>query len=149
MRPIAQRYWDDVAEGEGLPGFSLELTMTRMVLQVSGTQDFYPVHHDREFARSGGHPDIFINTAFIRAALARLLTDWAGDEGFVRRLAFQMRRPHLLGDTIRVAGRVARRWLDGERAAVDLDVWIENPRDGIATPGSATVYLPRRGGRAG
>jgi hypothetical protein len=25
---------------------------------------------------------------------------------------------------------------------VDLDVWIENPRDGVATPGSATVYLP-------
>jgi acyl dehydratase len=140
----AQRCWEEVADGDLLDGFTLPLTMTRMVLQVSGTQDFYPVHHDRAFAREGGHADIFINTGFIRAALCRLVTDWAGDAGFVRRLAFQMRRPHRLGDTIAVKGRVRRKWRDDAHAAVDLDVWIENPRDGVATPGSATVYLPSR-----
>jgi acyl dehydratase len=138
------RYWDDVADGEGLAGYVLELTMTRMVLQVSGTQDFYPVHHDPAFARAGGHRDIFLNTGFIRAALCRLLTDWIGEAGVVKKLGFQMRRPHFLGDTITIRGRVGRRWLDGERGAVDLEVWIENPRDGVATPGTATVYLPRR-----
>lgn len=130
--------------GESLPGFALPLTMTRMALQVSGTQDFYPVHHDREFARQGGHADIFINTGFIRGLLCRLVGDWAGDEGFVRKLGFQMRRPHLLGDTITVAGRVVRRWRDGARGAADLEVWIENPRDGVATPGRATVWLASR-----
>jgi acyl dehydratase len=130
--------------GETLPGFSLPLTMTRMVLQVSGTQDFYPVHHDRDFARAGGHADIFLNTAFIRGALCRLLTDWMGEGGFLTRLGFQMRRPHRLGDTISVRGRVTGRRPDGAREAVDLDVWIENPRDGVATPGQATVHLPPR-----
>jgi acyl dehydratase len=140
----SQRCWEDVAEGEALGGFSLTLTMTRMVLQVSGTQDFYPVHHDGSFAHEGGHADIFVNTGFIRAALCRLVTDWAGDAGFLKRLAFQMRRPHLRGDTIAVKGRVARKWRAGTNGAVELDVWIENPRDGVATPGSATVYLPSR-----
>jgi acyl dehydratase len=115
-----------------------------MVLQVSGTQDFYPIHHDRDFARQGGHEDVFINTGFIRGLLCRLVGDWAGERGFVRRLGFQMRRPHLLGDTITVRGRVTRRWRDGEHGAVDLEVWIENPRDGVATPGRATVWLPAR-----
>jgi len=55
-----------------------------------------------------------------------------------------MRRPHLLGDTIGVKGRVTRKWRDGADAAVELDVWIENPRAGVATPGSATVVLPSR-----
>lgn len=50
----------------------------------------------------------------------------------------------LHGDTIAVKGRATRTWRDGAHAAVDLAVWIENPRDGIATPGSATVYLPSR-----
>jgi acyl dehydratase len=126
------------AAGEALPGFSLPLTPTRMVLQVSGSQDFYPVHHDRDFARAGGHPDIFLNTGFLRAALCRLVTDWMGERGMLRRLAFQMRRPHLLGDTITVAGRVARR---REGGLVDLDVWVENARAGRATPGQATVHL--------
>ncbi len=138
------RYWEDASEGEEVQGFSLPLTMTRMVLQVSGTQDFYPLHHDREFARAGGHGDIFINTGFIRGLLCRLVGEWAGDAGFIRKLSFEMRRPHLLGDTIAVRGRVTRRWRDGERGAVDLDVWIENPRDGVATPGRATVWLPSR-----
>jgi acyl dehydratase len=142
---VTQRYWDDVRDGEVLDAFALDVTMTRMVLQVSGTQDFYPIHHDRDFAREGGHQDIFLNTGFLRAALCRLVSEWAGDEGFVKRLGFQMRRSHLLGDTIGVKGRVTRRWQEGARAAVDLEVWVENPRDGVATPGTATVYLPRRG----
>jgi 3-oxo-4,17-pregnadiene-20-carboxyl-CoA hydratase beta subunit len=141
---VRQRYWDDVRDGEVLDGFVMDVTMTRMVLQVSGTQDFYPVHHDRDFARAGGHRDIFLNTGFLRALLCRLVTHWAGDAGVLKRLAFQMRRPHLLGDTIAVKGRVTARREDGERGAVDLEVWVENAREGVATPGSATVSLPRR-----
>jgi len=141
---VSQRCWEEVKEGETLPGFSLELTMTRMVQQVSGTQDFYPIHHDRDFARSGGHPDIFVNTAFTRAALCRLLTDWAGPAGFVKRLGFQMRRYHLLGDTMQVRGKVVKKYRQDGRGCVDLEVWAENPREGIATPGTATVHLPLR-----
>ncbi len=141
---MSQRYWEDVQEGQVLSGFALELTMTRMVQQVSGTQDFYPVHHDRKFARSGGHPDIFVNTAFTRAALCRLLTDWAGSAGFVKRLGFQMRRYHLLGDTMQVRGKVVKKRREDGTGAVDLEIWAENAREGIATPGSATVHLPFR-----
>jgi acyl dehydratase len=133
------------AAGEALPGFSLPLTPTRMVLQVSGSQDFYPVHHDRDFARAGGHVDIFVNTGFLRAALCRVVTDWLGEGGMLRRLAFQMRRPHLLGDTITAGGRIAARRREDGRELADLEVWIENQREGVATPGRATVELPRRG----
>jgi len=136
-----QRHWEDVQEGEELPGFSLELTMTRMALQVSGTQDFYPIHHDPEFARTAGHEDIFINTAFIRGCLCRLLTDWIGRDGFVKALAFQMRTPNLVGETIAVRGRVRKKDADG---LVDLEVWIENAKDGVTVPAKASVRLPRR-----
>jgi acyl dehydratase len=136
-----ERYWEDVAPGEELKGFALELTMTRMVLQVSGTQDFYPIHHDRAFAREAGHADIFINTAFIRGCLCRLLTDWIGPGGVVTRLAFQMRKPTCLGDTITVRGRVTGKGAGGR---VDLDVWIESAREGVTVPGTAGVILPAR-----
>lgn len=66
---ITQRYWDEVKEGEEISGFEMFLSETKMVEQVSGSQDFYPVHHDREFARAGGHPDVFFNTGFTRAAM--------------------------------------------------------------------------------
>jgi acyl dehydratase len=135
----AERSWRAVREGEELPGFRLDLTATRMALQVSGTQDFYPVHHDPAFARAAGHPDIFVNTAFIRGCLGRLLTDWMGPEGFLKRLAFQMRRPNAAGDTVAVRGRVTRK---GPGGVVDLEVWIENARGEVTVPGTAQVLLP-------
>jgi acyl dehydratase len=141
--PRPERYWEDVAPGEALPGFALDLTMTRMVLQVSGTQDFYPVHHDTAFARAGGHRDIFLNTYFLRGCLCRLLTDWMGPDGFLRRLAFQMRRPNFLGETIAVRGRVSATGPDPGR--VDLEVWVETLEGGVTVPATATVILPRRG----
>ncbi len=141
MSAPAQRCWDDVAAGEELPGFTLPLTMTRMALQVSGTQDFYPVHHDAAFARGAGHPDIFINTSFIRACLCRVLTDWIGAEGVVRRLGFQMRTPNFAGETITARGRVKGKGPDGR---VEIEVWIENAGKGVTAPGSATVILPAR-----
>jgi acyl dehydratase len=141
MSAAGQRYWDEVAAGEELPGFSLPLTMTRMALQVSGTQDFYPVHHDAAVAREAGHQDIFINTSFIRACLCRVLTDWVGAEGCVRRLGFQMRAPNFAGEAITARGRVTEKRPDGR---VELEVWIENVGKGITAPGSATVTLPVR-----
>ena len=137
---VEARCWEDVREGEELPGFSLELTVTRMVLQVSGTQDVYPVHHDQAFARSAGHADIFVNTAFIRGCLCRVLTDWMGAGGFLRSLRFQMRKPNLMGETIAVRGRVKKKRPEG---LVDLEVWIEGA-DGVTVPATASVTLPAR-----
>ena len=132
--------WEDVREREELKGFSLELTPTRMVAQVSGTQDFYPIHHDPDFARQAGHRDIFINTAFIRGCLCRVLTDWMGDDGFVKSLGFQMRRPNFVGETISVRGRVRKK---GPEGRVDLELWIENAGE-VTVPGTAAVILPVR-----
>jgi hypothetical protein len=42
-------------------------------------------------------------------------------------------------------GRVVRKYLaDGDRTSVDLDVWGENQRGEITTPGHASVLLPSR-----
>ena len=132
--------WEVVREGEELKGFSLELTATRMVAQVSGTQDFYRIHHDRDFARQAGHRDIFVNTAFIRGCLCRVVTDWLGADGSLTSLGFQMRRPNFIGETIAVGGRVKRK---GPGGRVDLELWIENAGE-VTVPGAASVILPLR-----
>jgi hypothetical protein len=140
-----QVYWDDAVEGYELPGYDLYLSETKIAEQVSGSQDFYAVHHDRPFARAGGHPDIFVNTSFTRAALGRLLTDFAGLDGWVRRMSFAMRKMNRPGDTMRMRGRVTRRYVAEDGApCVDVDLWVENDREGVTTPATATVMLPRR-----
>lgn len=139
-----QLYWEDVNEGDDIPGYSLVLDETRIVKQVSGSQDFYAVHHDREFARSGGHPDIFVNTGFMRGCFGRLMTDWVGDEGFLRKFKMQMRRMNRPGDVMTLKGKVVRKYVEDGNRLVDCEVWAENTREGITTPCTATAILPSR-----
>jgi hypothetical protein len=56
-----------------------------------------------------------------------------------------MRKFNYVGDTHWMRGRIVRKYLaDGDRPAVDLDVWGENQRGEITTPGHASVLLPSR-----
>ena len=141
----AQRYWEDVQDGDQIVGFVLDLDWTKMVEQVSGSQDFYPVHHDPGFAQEAGHEDIFYNTGFTQAALTRLLTDWIGTDGWVREMSFQMRKMNVPGDQVKAKGVVTSTSAgDGDMGEVSIDLWLENGRVGITTPAEAVVLLPRR-----
>ena len=139
-----QRYWEDVEAGEELKGFALDITPRRLFLQVSGSQDWYPVHFDPAFARKGGHADVFMNTGFLQAALVRVVTDWMGDDGFLKKLRFEMRRQQRPGDTVVCKGKVVSRYERADDGCVDLEVWLENEREGVTTPGTATVILPHK-----
>lgn len=139
-----QPYWEDVEAGQELAGFSLEISPRRVFLQVSGSQDWYPVHFDPAFARKAGHPELFMNTGFVQAALVRVITDWMGDEGFLRKLKFEMRRQQRPGDTMVCKGKVSEKYERDGEGWVDLEVWAENEREGVTTPGTAVVLLPRR-----
>jgi len=142
----AQLHWEDVEVGAELEGFELEITPRRTFLQVSGSQDWYPVHFDATFARKAGHEDVFMNTGFTQAALVRVVTDWMGDAGFLRKLYFEMRRQQRPGDTMVCKGRVTDRYEKDGEGCVELAVWAENEREGVPTPWTALVVLPMRGG---
>ena len=53
--------------GDRLGPSSLELTLRRSVQAVAGTRDYYPVHHDPDFARESGAYGLFFNTMFLQA----------------------------------------------------------------------------------
>ena len=138
--------WEDIEVGHELPGFSLDITQKRLFLQISGSQDWYPLHFDPAFARKAGHQELFMNTGFIQAALVRVVTDWMGEEGFLRKLRFEMRRQQRPGDTMACHGTVTAKYERDAEGWLELDVWAENEREGITTPGNAIVILPRRDG---
>ncbi len=148
-----QIYWEDVEVGQEIPGYSLEIDWTRMVKQVSGSQDFYPVHHDPDFARAAGHRTTFVNTGFMQGCFSRLMTDWIGDEGFVRKFRMEMRRMNFVpddragtpGDTMTFKGKVANKYIQDNDHYVEADIWCENDREGITTPSRCTVILPSKG----
>ena len=139
-----QVYWDDVNIGQEIPGYSLKIDATRIVAQVDGSQDYYPIHHDVEYARVSGLPDIVMSTGFVQGCFNRLICGWIGDEGWLHKFRMEMRRMNIPGDTMHFKGKVTKKYIaDGEHC-VELDLWCENEREGVTTLCQATAFLPSR-----
>ena len=110
-----------------------------------GVPDFNErVHWDRDFAQSVGLKHGYDYGGQRFAWMGHLVTNWMGDQGFLRRLRVEFRRFNLIGDTSWCRGRVVRKYLDGDEPAVDLEISSVDQRDVITTKGLATVYLERR-----
>src|SRR5262249_27385399 len=95
-----------VTVGDKLPELVIELTPTQIIAGAIASQDWAPVHHDRDFAQSMGHPDIFMNTQMSTGFVNRYITDWAGPDTVVEALDFRLGIPSYAHDTMTISGEV-------------------------------------------
>ena len=135
--------WTEVAEGQQLPPLIFPVTYTTLALDVAGTRDFYPIHHDPDFARANGVRNIFLNTMWYQGLVGRFVTEWGGPESFLRRLKVEMKANGCPGDTLTVRGTVlAASRDDAGRKLVDIDVRIDNQDQPDAVIAKLTLELP-------
>ena len=84
------------------------------------------------------------------------MTDWIGDEGFLKKFSCQYRQmdqPRLMqtlgepheGETWQCKGEVTKKYVEGDDYLVDCNIGVENGNGDVTTPGKATVILPSRG----
>jgi acyl dehydratase len=73
------------------------------------------------------------------------LTNWMGDDGFLKAATSQYRSHVYLGDVVRLGGTVTGKEIspDGE-TELHLTTWARNQRGEEVMPGTATIVLPRR-----
>jgi hypothetical protein len=103
------------------------------------------VHWDPEWAHRAGNPASYDYGRMRETWLIHLCTDWMGDDAWLWKLDCQFRKFNYVGDTHWMRGRVVRKYLaEGDRPAVDLDIWGENQRGETTTPGHATILLASR-----
>lgn len=129
------------AVGDELPVLELEMTATRIVAGAIATRDFMPVHHDRDYANSQGAPDIFMNIISTNAYCTRYLTDWAGPDAMLKRLAIRLGVPVFPRSTLTFTGAVTGVREDGDDVLVDVEFKASNDLGDHAT-GTATLALP-------
>ena len=102
------------------------------------------LHWEAARAQELGLPTSYDYGAMRETWLCHLLTDWIGDDGWLWRLSCQHRRFNFIGDTTWVRGKVIDKRQHDGRNEVDVEIWCENQRGTITTPGTATVLLPTR-----
>jgi acyl dehydratase len=141
-----QRCWEDVSDGEELAPVAFPLTVYRLVVEAGANRDFNAIHHNSEFARASGAPEMYANTTFLLGMWERAVREFIGLRGrIVAVKGFRMTSFNVVGQTVTVKGRVAGKREDGEQSLVDLEVWSENDGGVSVGPGTVTVSLPRRG----
>lgn len=104
------------------------------------------VHWDNWMAKEIGMPAAYDYGSQRGAWCSHLLTNWMGDDAWVRKMAVEYRGMNFLGDTTWIRGKVARKYQEGGDHRVDIDIWGENQRGEIIVPGKATIALPSRTG---
>lgn len=133
--------WADLAIGQELSPLSLDITATHIAAGAIATRDFMPVHHDRDYAQAQGAPDIFMNILSTNAHCSRWLTDWAGPEALVRKLAIRLGVPLMPGATLTFTGAITGLAEDGDEGRVEIEFRAATDIGDHVT-GTAAVTLP-------
>jgi acyl dehydratase len=143
-----QRHFDDVKVGEELPETRDEITYRRVIMNPAATLDFFPGHHDPEYARAQGQPTIFVNTMHIMGFVDRLVSAWGGPRTFLVKRKVALSFPVYAGDAmvgtgVVVATREEER--DGHRRGlVELECAVDNQHGARCATAGLTVTLPLR-----
>ncbi|MGH7775291.1 MAG: FAS1-like dehydratase domain-containing protein [Candidatus Binatia bacterium] len=112
---------------------------------ITGWQVKYSQQHeDFCLASQRGMPGPFDNGVMRFAWVAPLVTNWIGDDGFLRKLYVQVKTPNIYGDTTWYRGKVVEKALEGKTGVVKLEITGVNQVGITTTQGRAEVVLPTR-----
>ena len=108
-------------------------------------EPIYAVHYNRQAANAMGLPSPYDVGTQRHCWQVHLLTNWMGDEGWLKKSRAEYRKFVYLSDVVRITGRVINKYVDedGERC-VDIETNAFNQRGEDAMPGTATVVLPSK-----
>jgi acyl dehydratase len=139
--PPSTLAWRDIRVGDRLPDLIVDVTATRIVAGAIASRDFMPVHHDRFYANAQGAPDIFMNILSDTGYCSRFLTDWAGPEAMIRRLAIRLGVPLFPGMEVAYSGSVTATRTDAGEGIVEVGLRAAT-ESGDHVTGSAVLALP-------
>ena len=144
MDQHAQVYIEDVRPGGEIPEIVKNCSPRQLVMWAAASGDFYEIHYDVEYARSTGLPGLVVHGALKNAFLGHLLHDWVAPAGRIVEYGCSYRGMDYPGEDLRCRGTVTEVIeREGDHLAM-LDIWVENPRGEVTTPGTAIVALPSR-----
>lgn len=136
--------WNEIRVGDAITPLVIDVTSTVIAAGAIATRDFMPVHHDREYANAQGAPDIFMNILSDTAYCSRFLTDWAGPDARVTRIAIRLGVPVFPGHTLTYTGAVTDVSKTEDEGMVEVEFTaIDDLGDHVS--GTATLGLPLSG----
>lgn len=95
-----------VAAGDDIPALPFPLTYKRIIQDAAATLDFYPGHHDPDFAQDQGNETLYFNTMGLQGLVDRFVLEWAGPEWRLENRVIEISGSALAGDILTLQGSV-------------------------------------------
>jgi len=106
----------------------------------------FAVHYHLDAAKSAGVPYMYDVGTQRQQWLIQHMTNWMGDEGWLKTCYAEYRRFVYLSDVLWLKGKVTKKYMDeAKEACVDIETHAENQRGEDVMPGHSTIILPSRG----
>ena len=103
------------------------------------------VHWEEEFALEVGAPGAYDYGPERSSWLMHQMTNWMGDEGFLRQADCKIRRHNPAGDMLFIRAKVTKKYKEGDRHLVAITQEAHNQNNELSVLGSCIVQLPTRG----
>lgn len=103
------------------------------------------VHWEEEFALEVGAPGAYDYGPERNSWLTHHLTNWMGDDGFLRKSNCKVRRHNPEGDMIFISGKVTRKFEEDGKHYVEIEQQGVNQDGEVSVVGTGVVQLPSRG----
>ena len=140
-----QLYYEDVTVDMELPGITYGPVTTEMMVRFSAARNnFHPIHYDKDVAQAEGHPHVLVHGPLKLALFDRLIREWIGEHGVLKKVSATYRGIDLPGNTLYIKGKVLSKSIEGNEGTVYCELWAENQAGKTTTNGNAIVALPRR-----
>ena len=101
-------------------------------------------HYDSDIAREVGFPRAYDQGWMRTNWIAHMLTNWAGDMSFIRKLDMRLSAPNYVGQTTWCKGEVVRKYEEDGKFLVEVKCWAENEKSEVTVKSNAIVQLPSR-----
>lgn len=176
IRGAEKRYWEDVRIGDRLVPVTIGPTSVWDMVSFAAARKelpFSPLRVFREHPGSGpvlqdqetgvfhmgpewhiddaqaalmGDPKAFCFSASSRAHMARIVTNWMGDDGEIIHMDWRHLKRTPIGDCQIAHGIVVGKRVDEQgRTIADLEVWLDNVcRGNVSEAAAVSVILPAR-----
>jgi acyl dehydratase len=142
-------YFDDVAVNDSVPAREYgPLTIVDTVRWASLQENWQHLHYDRDHVREHNGLKTFIASgAYRQALLMRMLTDWIGPLGWLRKISVRHTYSTFEGDLMRFSARITEKSTDPTDPWISCELQGTNQGNKQILTGHCTLVLPTRPAR--
>jgi acyl dehydratase len=141
-----ERYYEDTNVDDSIPPREHgPLTIIDTVRWAGLQENWQHLHYDRDHVREHNGLKTFIASgAYRQALLMRMLTDWIGPRGWLKKMSIRHTYSTFEGDTMRFSAQVVAKSTDPADPWVICELQGTNQNDQQILTGRCTLILPTR-----